>query len=447
MLTTALLALTLTAAPPASRAEALAAKNDAETLFLEFGAVKPDDYPEPERKKVAKALLKGAESSRKDPMIAVGLAEKAVALDKTPQGLALLGAIEVDLNQRGAAAEHLEQAIALKPDFVQALMDRAELAMKEDDFAVAADLYEKAQKAGAKNAKPLLAKARQAADAKTKAVEDLKTTEQNIKVRVADAARNATRDWLRQIIADDHEASEKRRLAPDGVRQQEMANFVFTYSTGSKKTGDMFAFENKVEKLLEKTYDFVSDKLAYKRPTKTPVILMTREEFAAKHAGTPQERAAGYWNGKEIVINGGADVNENFAQVMVHEFTHAVVTDLAGHGAPIWMNEGLAENMRLHAMGLKGKVEEGARMQLSLLKKQGQLPSLGQLQPIFAGMGPEVGVAYALAAFAADLLVDKRGHNEYVDTLREMKRGRPDQILAKHYKALAEIDKEVQDAL
>jgi tetratricopeptide (TPR) repeat protein len=431
-----------------ARAEALAAKNDAETLFLEFGAVKPDDYQEADRGRVARALAKAAEAARHDPMIAVGLSEKAAQLDRSPATLTLLALIEMDLGQRAAAAGHLDDALKLKADHVPALMARADLAMMENDFAVAEQDYQRALAAGNKAAKASLAKAHEAAAAKSKAVEDLKKTEAEIKVRVADAARNATRDWVKQITQDDEDNAERRRLAPEGQRRQEMANFVFTYSAGSRKAGDMFAFEGKVEKILEKTYDFVSDKLGYKRPGRTPVVLMTREEFAEKHAGRPEARAAGYWNGKEIVVNGGSTIDERFAQVMVHEFTHAVVTDLAGHGnAPTWMNEGLAENMRLCAMGTNGKLDERARFILLSLKKGEGLPSLGQLDPLFHSMADGVEVAYALSAQAVHLLIDKRGYGEYLDALREMKNHRPGQVIERHFGPLPEIDKEAQEGL
>ena len=397
---------------------------------------------------MAKALVKAAEAARKDAMIAVGLAEKAVQLDKTAPALTLLGQIEVDLGQRAAAAGHLDDALALKADHVPALLARAELAMKEDDFAVAADRYEQAATAGNKAAKPLAAKAREAAAAKSKAVDDLKRTEAEIKVRVADAAKNATRDWVKQITQQEEDAAERHRLAPEGTRRQEMANFVFSYSAGSKRAGDMFAFESKVEKLLEKTYDFVADKLGYKRPGRTQVVLLTREEYQAKHAGTPQERAGGYWDGKQIVVNGGATVDERFAQVMVHEFTHAVVTDLAGHGnAPIWMNEGLAENMRLSAIGFDGKIEERARQSLVAAKRQGKLPSLADLDPLFHEMAADVDIAYALSAAAVKVLVDKRGYTEYLDALREMKGHRPMPIVERHFMPVSELDKTVQDSL
>lgn len=448
MLCAALLALTLAAPPPVAQAEALAAKKDAEGLFLQFGAVKAEDYPADEKARLAKALTKGAEASRNDPAIAVGLAEKAVLLGKTAESLTLLGAVEVDLKQRAAAAGHFDEALSMKPDHVPALLGRGDLAMKEDDFAVAVDMYGKAVKAGAKAARQPLEKAKKGLEAKSRAVEDLKRTEQEIKTRVAVATKNATRDWLKQLVVDDEEAYQKRRLAPDGVRRQEIANFVFTYSTGSAKTGDMFAFENKVEKLLDKTYDFVSGELGYKRSQRTTVVLMTRDEFAAKHAGTPQARAAGYWDGRQIVINGGSAIDEHFVQVMIHEFTHAVVADLAGHGVPPrWFNEGLAENMRLSAIGTKGQIDERDKARLAHLKKSGQLPSVGQLDEAFISLNANAEVAYPLAAFATWLLVEKKGYAHYVDTLREMKRSRPPAVLERNYMSVAELDKTIAESL
>ncbi|MGC4113090.1 MAG: hypothetical protein QM765_00105 [Myxococcales bacterium] len=227
-----------------------------------------------------------------------------------------------------------------------------------------------------------------------------------------------------------------------------MTHFVFTYSAGNAKTSDMFAFESKVEKLLDKTYDFVSDQLGYKRAVRTNVVLMTRAEFARRHAGSPQARAAGYWNGHEIVINGGSMIDERFVQVMVHEFTHAVVADLAGHGnPPRWFNEGLAENMRLSAIGMKGKISERERDTLLFLKKSGRLPSVAQLDSTFIQLGPGSEVAYFLAAHAAAILVERRGYTRYVDTLREMKRSNPEEAFERNYMRVEELDKLIAESL
>ncbi len=439
----ALLLVSLLAAVPVDEAEALAKAADAEQLFLKFASAKPEDYSAPQRRRLAAALLQGAQGARGDPMIAVALAERAVLLEKTAAGLTLLGQIEVQLGQRSAAARHLDEAVALKPADVPALVARAELAMDEQDFAVAVDRYEKAQASGAAVG-PALAKARAAQTQRSSDVEGLKAREAQYQQKAELATKNAVRDWVRQIQADDA----RRQLAPDGVRKQEMAHFVFSYSAGQRDAGEMMAFESRVEKLLDRTYDFVANQLGHRLDGRTRVVLMTRKEFMAKYAGTREASAAGFWDGRQIVINGGAELDQSFAEVMVHEFTHVVVTDLAGMGAPRWLNEGFAENMRLSANGNEGRLPDGERTVLGQMAKAGRLPKLSQLDRMLLGMGPDVRVAYAVAGEAVRRLIDQRGYSEFLDLLRDLKRsGRPLEQIERHFMSLERLEQELADAL
>lgn len=446
-----LIALLQTAAPPVADAEALAAKGDAETLFLQYGSVKSADYPEPERLRLAAALLKAAKATRQDPFVAVSLAGRAAALNESPEALVLLAEVEIDLDQRESAALHLDRALELDPKRGATLLARAELAAKEQDFALAASLFGRAQQAGVKGLKPKIAKAQAEADKKSQAVVELKETEQRIQTKVAAAAKSATRDWMRQLTQEEEEESERRRLAPDGVRKQEIRNFAFTYSTGKRSAGQIYEFEKKVERLLEKTYDFVADKLGYKLEKRTNVVLMSRQEYMAAHAGTPQISAGGYWDGQKIVINGGSTLDERFAEVMVHEFTHAVVSALTEHGdmrVPRWVNEGLAENMRMSANGQNGRVSEGGRRALAELKKREVLPKLAELDAMFVSMGNGVEVAYLLAGVAAEVMVDKRGYSSYVDMLREMRRStKPLEVVESYYSDLERLESDIVDAI
>lgn len=446
-MTPATLLVALLAAAPVDEAEALAKKSDAEQLFLKFASARAEDYTEPERRRLAAALLKGAQSARSDPMVGVALAEKAVALDKTAQGLTLLGQIEHQLGQRSAAARHLDEAAALKPGHVPALVARAELGMEEQDFVVAVDRYQKAQSAGGAVG-PALAKARAALKQRDADIEGLKSQETQLQEKVELAARNAAREWVRQILAEDARTAERKRLAPDGVRKQEMAHFVFSYSAGDKSAGDMMAFESRVEKLLDRTYDFIADRLGHKLEGQTPVVLMTRKEYMAKYAGTRQQGAGGFWDGRQIVVNGGAELNQGFAEVMVHELTHAVVSDIAGRGTPRWINEGFAENMRLCANGNEGRLSERERAALRQAAKAGGLPKLAELDGMFLEMGPNVGLAYAMSGEAVRLLLDKRGSTEFLDMLRAMKRShRPLELVERHFMPLDRLEQDLVDAL
>ncbi len=444
-----LLALLQAAAPPVSEAEALAAKGDAEALFLKFGSVKADDYQEAERARLAKALRKAAQATRKDPFIGISLAARSNELVESVDALVLLAAFEVELDQRGSAARHLDRAVAIAPKSVPALMARADLAVKERDFEVAVRHYEGARAAGAKAAKKKLAEARASLEKARSEVADLKQKESEIQVRVAKAAKSATRDWMKQIIEEEAEESERRRLAPDGVRVQEIHNFVFTYLAGKRNARQMSDFERKVERLLEKTYDFVCGELGHRVEKRTEVKLFSREEYMAAYGATPQAQAAGFWDGQKIVINGGSTVDDRFAEVMVHEFTHALVTDLAGHGrVPRWVNEGLAEHMRLKASGRDGKPLGSELAMLAGLKKQDRLPTLAQLDAQFVRFGPDVHVAYVMASVAAKVMIDKRGYRTFVDMLKAMgKTARPLTLVEKYIEPLERIEQAIHDEI
>ena len=442
-----LLALLQAAAPPVAEAETLAAKGDGETLFLQYGSVKPGDYGDEDRARLARALLKAARASSKDPFIAIALAGRSVDLDESAAGLVLLAGFEVDLDQRASAAKHLDRALELDPRGVPALLARAELAAKERDFALAVTLYEQAKARGAKGARQKLAEAKAALEEKQKSVTDLKQTEAEIQTRVAQAARGATRDWMKQILEEEAADAERRRLAPDGVRTNEIRNFVFTYSLGKRNARQTNDFESKVERLLEKTYDFVCGELRHKVERRTEVQLLSFQEYQAAYGGTPQAGAAGFWDGQKIVINGGSTVDERFAEVMVHEFTHTVVTDLAGHGrVPRWVNEGIAENMRLKASGGDGRPSEGELALLTAHHKQGRLPKLGaELDAKLLAMGSEVHVGYVMSALAAKVMIDKRGYTTYVDMMRAMgKTPRPLSLVEKY---IAPLDRLTQDVI
>jgi hypothetical protein len=251
------------------------------------------------------------------------------------------------------------------------------------------------------------------------------------------------------VALEEEESAQRRRLAPDGVRRQEVTHFAFTYSAGSRNAGEMLAFENRVEKILDKTYDFVADKLGCKLEKRTQVSLLSRAEYDARYAGTPQAQAAGFWDGRQIVINGGSEIDQRFAEVMVHEFTHAVVSDLSRHGqVPRWLHEGLAENMRLNAVGLGGRPEEALRAGLRELKRRGELPGLDALDSAFANLGPGAPLAYALAASAVRVLVEQRGYSELVEAIREMRAaGRACAAVERHFMSMGRLEQAVAEGL
>ena len=134
---TAALPLTLAllaAAPPASRASALAAKKDADALLLEFRDVTRADYSDADARRVATALSRGAKAS-KDANAALALAGKAVQLEPNAERYAQLAELELAQDLRREARNHLEIALGLDVACLSALRLRADLAREEHDVA------------------------------------------------------------------------------------------------------------------------------------------------------------------------------------------------------------------------------------------------------------------------------------------------------------------------
>ncbi|MFN7133096.1 MAG: hypothetical protein ACK4N5_13540, partial [Myxococcales bacterium] len=425
------------------------AKKDAETLFLQFGSASPDEYGEADRVKLAAALVKGARAAAKDPFIALGLLQRAVILNRTAEALTLLGQTEFEMDQRALGAQHLDEAIALDARYVDALLARAYVAERENEPALAVQLYQRALAAGAKgDVKKRLAKAEKAAQEAQRAVADLKQTEQRIETQIKLAAKSATRDWIDQIRLEDDADTERRRMAPGGVRKQEVENFVFTYQVGKTHPSELKEFERKLVKLLEKTYAFVTERLNHRVRQKTTVVLMSREEYAQRHAGHPMQNAAGYWDGRQIVINGGTEFNESFAGTMVHEFVHTAMTDIAGHGVlPRWLNEGIAENVRLAAQGLDGELEPHVKAHLARIKHGGGLPALASLDGNLLGMGQDVGVSYAVAAVAVKHLIRKSGYPAFISMAKGFgPSASTESLIQKHFQmSLKALEEAVQN--
>jgi hypothetical protein len=271
-----------------------------------------------------------------------------------------------------------------------------------------------------------------------------------IKQRLETARREAVRDWIAQITEEEL----REEAAPGGVRKARTDQFEFSF-TAVRQTGIAISqFENRIAKLLDKAYAHVSKSLEHKIGHKIPVLLMTREEYAAKYAGQSVSRAAAFWNGQHIVMNGQTEFDAQFAEVIVHELTHAFVQDLVGtrSAVPRWANEGLAEYMANTASKHGGEFPRDRLMFLKQIKKQGPFPPLPDLDALFMQMGDNVQAAYSLSAYAVHVLIKAKGLRAYVAMLKEMRRIRHpsqlDKAMEKHMKVNTKwVENEVQKRL
>ena len=435
---------------PVEGARALVQRADTEALFLQYGSLSPEGLSREERALVAAELLKGARLAGGDAFIAHGLLGRALILREDVETLIELARVEVELQQKGGAIEHLERALALDAKNARALMARGDLAFGDGDLAGALSFFERAQRQRARGARAAIerVKKREAEEQRRQAL--FQKSEAEIQERLETARREAVRDWLTQI----YEEEKREASAPGGVRKQETQQFAYAYTAGRQTQGEMNQFERRIGRLLDKAYAHVSRALAHRLAHKIPVLLMTREEYAAKFASQPVARAGAFWNGQHIVVNGQTEVDERFAEVMVHELTHAFVQDLIGQRAaiPRWANEGLAEYMENSVSRQGGGFPRERWMFLKQLKKRGRLPPLGELDFMFAQMTADVQIAYVLSSYAVHLLIESKGLRAYVEALREMRMLRNpayfDRALEKHLRVSTKwLEKEMAQRL
>ncbi|GEM_PF-1508418 len=437
--------------PACDGARALLDKKDTEGLFLQYGSVSAEGMSAGDKKVLADILTKGAELAGNDAFIAHGLLMRAVVLNEDAPTLVALARVEVKLEQKGGAIEHLDRALKLDGTNAQALMLRGDLAFGDGDFARAESFYGRAAGLKTPGAKAAQEKARKAGAEEQAKNAAFEKSEADLKQRLEAARRSAVKDWLAQI----EEEIARQDAAPGGIRRYQTDHFSFSYTSERKTMAEIHNFDSRIERLLDKAYGFVSDKLGHKLDKKIPVLLMTREEYMKKFANSPESRAAAFWNGTQIVVNGQTEVDRQFSELIAHELTHAFVTDLAGssYSVPRWANEGLAEYIENCAREPSTcAVPKQLRNLLKELKRRKQLPQLEAMEQNFAAMGQGVAACYAEAAFAVGILVSKKGLKSYVEAIREMKRLRHpqnfDKALQKHMGVdTAWLNKEVLDKI
>jgi hypothetical protein len=87
----------------------------------------------------------------------------------------------------------------------------------------------------------------------------------------------------------------------------------------------------------------VGSDFAYWPKHKLIVLVYSAESFRALRKETP-DWVAGQFDGKIRVPLPSAQLDQQLVQqILFHEYTHALISDLAGNACPTWLNEGLAE--------------------------------------------------------------------------------------------------------
>ena len=164
--------------------------------------------------------------------------------------------------------------------------------------------------------------------------------------------------------------------------------------------------------LLRETYRLVGQQFQYFPDHPIPVILYPQAAFEQVRGVSHQ--VAGLYDGKiRLPVQPGRRTGRELQRVLWHEYTHAVVHDLAKGRCPLWLNEGIAtlQEARVQPPDLT-PVREA-------LRAGGVLPWTqlwGEQQYEVAALPLRYGQAYLIARY----LVKLRGWTQLVSLLTRL---------------------------
>lgn len=442
----ALLSLTLapllTAAPTAAQAAAFAKAKQWEELYLAFAAASPDGAAKGDRPKIAQALLAGCKALEvDDAVMAFSLGEKSVEFAPSADALYCTAMTGKRSDQRGAAEDALKKGSASFPKDSRFALELGRLYLEDGQPGEAAAQMGK-----------IPGKAKESAEAKRLIAQIARDSGARvggpkIKVQEGGSGEAGGSDELARATSRSYESS----VDPDGRRVRQNQYFRFYYFNQKRDFGQRAEYEGQVQGALEESRLKAQRLLGVARDKPVDVILYSREEFRLHHGPQASQAIAGFYAEDAIRMNDSAEINDRNRATLVHEYVHAVMDELGSfnqRSLPTWMHEGLAEYIEWRSEGSEGPPKHYATA-LQQLALQNQLPSLSQMSngPLIATRNP--GLAYALAAVAVRLLVERRSMAEVIELIRECGKGAPfEQALERRFGTdLTRLDEELTSSL
>ncbi|MCU0697802.1 MAG: hypothetical protein MUC96_14850 [Myxococcaceae bacterium] len=441
----------LSAAPTAARADALAAKGEWEELYLAFAAAAPDGFSAKDQARVARALTKGCEALLpSDAVMAFSLGEKAVAFQSTPLAVVCTARAAIRTDQRSAAEEALRLGLKRHPKDGDVSLELGRLLVGERDGAGALTVLAQVPK----TSKAFAEAQRLAREAEALAREDA-----DARAVLAGGGRTPQAPPPRPseerpaVPADEDEPAEDqpgaRRPPPslgtsrsyesgvddEGRRIRFNAFFRFRYFSARRDFGQRADYEGQVQDALESSRLFAQRVMGVSRETPVDVILYSKAEFTLHHGPWAAAAIAGFYSQSAIRMNDSAEINERNRAVLVHEYVHAVIDELANfndRGVPRWVHEGLAEYVEWQFEG-RSRPEGRYDSYLRQLATQGRLPRLSSMRddPLIASQDP--GTLYAFAAIAIGTYIERWGMPDLLRLIRDIGRGVPfEKAFAQH---------------
>jgi hypothetical protein len=237
----------------------------------------------------------------------------------------------------------------------------------------------------------------------------------------------------------------------EGRRTRSNAHFRFRYFNAQRDFGQRADYEGRVQGALEEAHDASARLLGTSRESATDVILYSKEEFRMHHGQQMAAAVAGFYSENAIRMNDSAEINPHNQAVLVHEYTHAVLDEVAhfhDERVPIWLNEGLATWVEWRYLGFDGppplvqKEIQGAALQKRLpgLKEMAKTALVNQDNPR---------LRYDVSGAAVHLLLKDGGSPNLLGLFSDCGGGAAfDAVFEKRYgKTVAEFEEKLADEL
>ncbi len=444
-----LLAFILTATPTVAQAEAMANKKQWDELYLAWAAVKPDAVAGDDKPRVAKALAKGCTALLgSDPVMAGSLGEKAIALAEDPDAMLCAAKAAVKTDQRTEAEAMLRTGRKRFAEDDRFALELGRMLLEEND---AAGALRELQAIGPKSklkrdANPLLKKALAMQSESGSAKAEVRATEKRLEQQENGVASRGGGSYT-----NPGSSSYESGVDEEGRRTRGNAYFRFRYFNGQRDFGQRADYEGRVQGALEEARTASNRLLGTARQKPTDVILYSKSEFTMHHGAQAARSIAGFYSENAIRMNDTAEINSRNQTVLVHEYVHAVLDEVAHFKAmrvPVWMNEGLATWVEWRYEGNDGP-PSNVSAELRGAANAGGLPSLRAMarQALVSMGNPKL--AYDVSGAAVHLLLKTGGPENLLGLFDEVGAGQSlEAVFNKRYgRTLAEFEEKLADEL
>jgi tetratricopeptide (TPR) repeat protein len=204
----------------------------------------------------------------------------------------------------------------------------------------------------------------------------------------------------------------KEAIVENGLSPSRAANFELRFQPGAPE----YNIYDIQDFLLEAQREVGKDYMYY--PSRPIVVIMyTRPEFDSLRASPAW--LGGMYDGKiRLPVPEGGLVPSDFKKILWHEYTHALLHDLAGNRCPRWLQEGLAQYE-------EAKIDPPALDRLEAAGRRGEIIPFSALSSsLEMGNRPETAaLAYAEAYSLVDHIVETYGFFRIAQVLQRLSRG------------------------